>query len=106
MNASLLTEIIEIYSVPTLDSDYGTNRPGTPVFKSSTHAHIIFNSENRLVSEGEVFFPTDRLMIVRHYVDVNERDRIKWNNKWWNIISINANKYYNNKEIRVTLQNK
>lgn len=102
MNSSLLREQIEIYSVPIEQTEYGTIKEGTPVLKYTTRAYVQFDNQARVVSEGEVYYPTDRTIIVRAYVSVDERDRIKWDNKFWKILSINKNKYYNNKEIRVT----
>lgn len=105
MNAALLKESIEIYEIPIEQTDYGNIKDGTPVFKYKTRAYAQFDSQARVVSEGEVFYPQDRTFIVRYYVPVEERDRIRWNNKWWRIVSINPNKYYNDKEIRVVEQN-
>lgn len=105
MQSNLLREQIEIYEIPVIPTPYGTNEDGEPVLKYTTRAYVQFDSEARVVSEGEIFYDTSRTMIVRHYVPVNERDRIKWDNKWWRIISINPNKYYNDKEIRIVEQN-
>lgn len=100
MNSALLTDPIKIYNLVTEDTDYGMNKD-TYVLGYSTRAHVIFNSQDRVVSEGEVYFPQDRTLVVRSYVPVDERSRIEWDGKMWGITSINTNKKYNNKEIRI-----
>lgn len=104
MNAALLKHPIEIHELVTEKTEYGTIRSFYR-YKCRTRAHIIFNSENQVVSEGEVWFPTNRTFIVRSYVPVTETDRIKYDNKWWRILSINKNNYYANTEIYTTLIN-
>ena len=106
MDSATLREQIHIYSIPVEQTQYGTIKNGTPELKYTTRANVIFNSQNRMVSEGEVFFDTSRTFIVRAYVPVDERDQIYWDNKYWRIISIHKNKYYNNKEIIASMINK
>ena len=98
MNAAILKTPIEIYELVTTKTEYGTISTSYQL-KYATRAHIQFNSENQVVSEGEIFYPINRTFIVRSYVPVTETDRIKWDNKWWRIISINKNIYYNDLEI-------
>ena len=100
MKSSLLTDPIKIYNIVTEDTACGMNKD-TYVLGYSTRAHVIFNSQDRVVSEGQVYFPQDRTLVVRSYVPVDERSRIEWNDKMWRITSINYNKYYNNKEIHI-----
>lgn len=100
MNSALLTDPIKIYNLVTVDTDCGQNKD-TYILGCSTRAHVIFNSQDRVVSEGQVYFPQDRILVVRSYVPVAERSRIEWDDKMWRITSINTNKKYNNKEIRV-----
>jgi len=104
MNAALLKDPIDIYALNTIKTEYGTIKTEY-VLKYHTRAHVQFNSENMTVSEGEVWFPTNRTFIVRAYVPVTETDQIEWNGKRWRILSINMNKYYNDMEIQCTLVN-
>lgn len=105
MNSALLRNPIEILQLNTVSSASGHNK-ATYEHKYNTKAHITFNSENQIVSEGEVFYPTTRTFIVRAYVPVVETDRIRWDNKDWKIISINKNIYFNDIEIVTALVNK
>lgn len=104
MNAALLRNPIDIYQLQNTTTQYGTINP-TYTLKYSTRAHIKFNSESQVVSEGEILFPVLRTFVVRAYVPVIETDRIKYDNKWWKITSINKNEYYNDIEIQTTLVN-
>ena len=104
MNSALLKHPIDIYELVVSKTEYGTIQ-SSYTLKYHTRSYIKFNSENMTVSEGEVFYPITRTFIVRAYVPVVETDRIKWDNKWWSILSINKNKYYNNTEIQATLVN-
>lgn len=104
MNSALLKHPIEIYELITTKTEYGTIKT-TYELKYETKAHIMFNSENQVISEGEVWFPTNRTFVVRSYVPVTETDHIKYDNKWWRILSINKNDYYANTEIYTTLIN-
>lgn len=104
MNAALLKHPIQIYALVTTKTDYGTIKTSYEL-KYNTKAHIQFGSENQVISEGEIFYPINRTFIVRSYVPVLETDRIKWDGKWWKVLSINKNIYYNNIEIVTTLVN-
>lgn len=104
MNSALLKDPIDIYALQTTKTAYGTIKTEY-VLKYHTRSSVQFNSENMVVSEGEVWFPTNRTFIVRAYVPVTETDQIEWNGKRWKILSINTNKYYNDMEIQCTLVN-
>jgi len=104
MNSSLLKHPIQLYNLVTEKNPYGAIQ-SSYAYRCSTKAHIIFNSENQVVSEGEIFFPITLTFIVRSYIPVKETDRIKWEDKFWKIMSINKNVYYNNIEIQTTLVN-
>ena len=98
MNSALLKHKIEIYRLNTKPTDYGTIEAEYDFYRT-TRAHIMFNSETSVTANGEIFYPTTRTFVVRLNNDVVEQDRIKWNNEWWKIVSINRNDYYNNIEI-------
>lgn len=104
MNAALLKDKIGIFELVTHKTEYGTIQTSYEQ-KYSTRAFVKFNSETMTVSEGEIYFPITRTFIVRAHVPVIETDRIKWDDKWWRITSINRNKYYNDIEINTTIVN-
>ena len=104
MNAALLRHPIDIYELVTTKTEYGTIQTSYE-FKYHTRSFIRFNSENKVVSEGEILYPVNRTFIVRAYVPVVETDLVEWEGKRWKITSINKNKYYNDIEIVTTLKN-
>lgn len=104
MNSALLRHPITIYALKTTKTAYGTISTSW-VQKYATRAHIIFTNENQVVSEGEIFYPVNRTFVIRSYVPITETDRIKWDEKWWKINSINKNDYYGNIEIQTILVN-
>jgi hypothetical protein len=104
MNAALLKDKLEIFELITSKTEYGTIQTSYE-HKYTTRAFVKFDSETMTVSEGEIYFPIVRTFIVRAHVPVIETDRIKWEDKWWRITSINKNKYYNDIEISCVLIN-
>lgn len=104
MNSATLRKPIQIYRLETKTTEYGTIE-AEYVLHYSTRANILFESQTQVNTNGEVFYPSTRMFIVRSYVDVVEQDRIRWDDKWWKITSINENEYYGNIEIRTTLVN-
>lgn len=104
MDAALLKDPIDIYELITEKTEYGTNKP-TYELKYHTRSYVKFNSENQVVSEGEVWYPISRTFIVRAYVPVVETDQIEFEGKRYKILSINKNKYYNDTEIQTVLLN-
>lgn len=104
MNAAILKTPIDIYELVTTKTEYGTIQTSYRK-KTQTRAYVQFNSENQVVSEGEIWFPVNRTFIVRAYVDIVETDQIEYEGKRYRILSINENKYYNDKSIITTLVN-
>lgn len=104
MNAAILREPIKIVALKTTKTQYGTIQTSY-VDKYETKACVKFNSENQVISEGEIFYPINREFIVRAYVPVTETDRIVYDDKQWKILSINKNIYYNDISILTTLVN-
>ena len=104
MNAAILREPIIINELITIKSDYGTIQTSYAK-KYETKACVRFNSENMVVSEGEIFFPVNRTFIVRAYVPIVETDRIEYQGQEYKILSINKNIYYNDIEVVTTLVN-
>lgn len=104
MNSALLKDKITIYKLVTYKTPYGTIESHYMI-KCAERAHVIFNSESQVVSEGEIWYPVNRTFIVRAYVPVIETDLIEFEGKRYKILSINKNKYYNDIEIITTLKN-
>ena len=54
MNSALLTDPIEIYNLNVSKTDYGTIQKSYE-YRCKTRAHVIFDNESEVVSEGEIF---------------------------------------------------
>ncbi len=104
MKAGTLKYIIELYKPTTYTTDFGDCDTHWD-FYYKTHANVIYNSGTRTNENSEIFYPTTRTFIVRHYVPVEKTMRVKFGNDYFQIISVNPNKYYNNIEIIADLVN-
>lgn len=104
MKAADLKERIDIYKQVETRTASGA---ATITFerKYSCRARINYSSGNRILTNDEIFYTVDREFIVRTYVPVNESDEIRWNNKRWQILSIDHNLEYNDIIIKTTLIN-
>lgn len=105
MNAAILRHPIDILELVTEKTEYGTIQTHYEL-KYSTRAHVKFNSQQQIISEGEIYYPDTRTFIVRAYVPVVETDRIRWDGNDYDITSINKNIYYNDIEIICNKVNK
>lgn len=104
MKAGTLKYIIEIYKPITIETEYGDSNTEYEYYYK-THANVLYNSGSRVNENGEVFYPNTRTFIVRHYVPVKETMRIKYNDKYYQITSVNPNKYFNDTELIADLVN-
>lgn len=104
MKAGLLTDKIQIYRPNIINTDFGDTHTEWELHYT-TRANVIYNSGSRTNENQEIFYPTNRTFVVRSYVPVNEPMRIKFEDKYYQIISIIPNKYYRNKTIYTELVN-
>lgn len=104
MKAGQLTDIIEFYKPYDVTTDYGNIKKKWE-FHYRTRASILYNSGYRTLENYEIVYPTTKTFIVRHYVNVIETMRIKYDGKYYQITSIKKNKLYNNIEIIADLVN-
>lgn len=104
MKAGILREKIEIYAPTVLNTEYG-NTKTEYTLSYTTRASVQYDSGSRGNQNNEIFYSVTKTFIVRHYVPVSEPMRIKHEDKFYRIISIQPNKYYNDKEIITELVN-
>lgn len=91
MNAGKLNERVEIFTPQITKNDVG-EQSTEYILKLSTKANIQHIKGNRDIENNEVVYNYSRTFEVRIYVDVNEFDRIKWKDKYYRILDIDANK--------------
>lgn len=104
MKAGTLKWKIEIWKPITITTDYGDSKTEYELHYT-THANMLYNSGTRTVENDEIVYPNNKTFIVRHYVPVEEPMRVKFEGQFYQIISINPNKYYNDKELYTELVN-
>ena len=91
MRAGLLTEVIEVYRPQTVINEFGQQETDY-VLDYRTRARLFHNSGNRNIENDEVVFNYNKTFELRHYVIIDELDRIKWNGKFYRILDIEPNK--------------
>ena len=98
MRAGLLNEIIEIWRPFIYKNEVGAS---TTVWKKDEilRANVKHNNMNRSVQVNEVFYDQTKIFTVRRYVDIDENCRIKYQDKFYRIISIDSNRELNQKTI-------
>lgn len=104
MKAGILREKIELWKPVVTRTEFGSQRTSFE-FHKAIRASVRSNSGYTSESGYEVFHSTSKTFIVRHYQDVVENMRIKYEGKFYSIDSITPNKYYNDKEITTNLVN-
>ena len=68
-------------------SDFGGNETNY-VAKYQGKAAVKYKSQDRTNENSEIFYSTVIEIKVRHYVPVEEEDRIMWNGKQYRILSL------------------
>lgn len=104
MKAGKLNEVITILRSADIKDSYGaTSKVWNPI--TTTKASVNQNNGSKGVVNNEIFTAYTVEFGVRYYIDVNEFDRIKWNNKTYQIESIISDRLKNHKIIITTLVN-
>ena len=104
MNAGHLTEKIEILRKAITVNEYSEEVKKWNVIYT-TRAALLHKSATKSVENNELRTAYTKEFTVWLYVDIDEFDRIKWNNKLYTVLDITPNKANNNKIITVELLN-
>ena len=104
MIAGTLTEVITILKHSVVVSEYG-DQSDTYTPSQITRASVLYRNGNRTDSNHDVFYTYHRTLVVRRYIDVDEFDRIQWNDKIWRILSIDPDRVKNSKTIEIEIIN-
>lgn len=104
MKAGILKEKIEIYQPIITTTEYGNTEYSWTLFYT-TRASVLHNGGSRGTENSEMFYSQNKTFIVRHYVPVVEKMRIKFEGKYYQITCIIPNKYFNDKEVQTQLVN-
>lgn len=104
MRAGLLTEQIDILESSLIRNAYGEEETQWSI-KQTTKARLMHKGGNRTLSNDEVAYQYTKTFQVRHYIMVNEYDRIQWNGKIYRILDIEPDKQQMLLTINVELVN-
>ena len=104
MKAGTLKEKIELYAPDVVTTEFGDSKINYELCYT-TRAFVKYNSGSRVNENNEVFYPNSKTFIVRYYVPIAEPMRIKYEDKFYQVISVNKDQKYNNKVIDAELVN-
>lgn len=91
MNAGRLNEVITIERPQIKVNEFGANKfEYNPLIK--TRADVSYEGGARTIENDEVIFSYNKVFTIRYYHQIDEKDRIIWNNKKWRILSIEPDK--------------
>ena len=92
--AGLLNKRIEVYKPVTVTNAAGyTSIKWTKVFE--TRANVRQTGMSRVQQINEIFYPTTKEFIIRSYHQLDEFHRIKYQNNFYRIISIDRRREMN-----------
>lgn len=104
MRAALLDSPIGVYKPKSIVNDYGEELL-TYDLEYSTRARVLNSSGNRTYENNEIYFDYRKTFHIRIYHKIDETYRIKYNDKFYRILSIELNKQQQNKVIITELVN-
>lgn len=104
MNSGRLKEIITIQRSSITVDEYGANQLEWKDY-ITTRAAVQFDSGNRMNESNEIIFSYTKTFTIRVYHKVDEKDRIRWDGKYYRILSIEKDKDKQNLTIRTELIN-
>lgn len=103
-SASLRQAKIEIYKLKDRETNYGVYADDLTLVYT-TRASTRFDTMSKSEANGEVSFPINRTFYVRSYVPVDYNCYIKYEDRFWEVVSVNKDVYYNNIVINTVLLN-
>ena len=98
MKAGILKEKFDVYINKEVITEFG-NKQSNWEKLYSVRCAVKNNGGGRTIENNEIVYPYTKEFIVRHYIQLAETYRLKYNDKFYRIISIEPNKYYNDKII-------
>lgn len=104
MYSGILNEVIEIWRQSTERNNYGEEEIRREFYKK-TRAGVSSQGTRRTVINSEIQYPYQKFFVTRIYVDVKEDDWIKYDGRFYRILSIENNRELQNKRIDVEITN-
>lgn len=104
MQSGLLNDKVEIFNQVISTNDYGETKIDY-VFYKSYRAKVEHIGGGKKVSNDEIFSFYQKRFTLRVYADVKETDYIKYDNKFYRILTIDKNVQWQQKVIITELVN-
>lgn len=104
MKAGLLNEKIEIYEIEYVRDDYGAAK-GTPKLIYTTRAKVGHISGSRTVINSEIQTPYSKNFVMRIYVPITDTCWIKYEGKYYRVLSIDEDKHIQQKVVVTEIVN-
>lgn len=104
MNGGRLKEIITIQRSTITVDEYGANQLQWKDY-ITTRADVQYDSGNRMNESNEIIYTYTKTFTIRVYHKVDEKDRIRWDGKYYRILSIEKDKDKQNLTIKTELIN-
>lgn len=104
MQAGQLNEIIEIWKHCFTTNEYGEQADDWQ-FAKETKAKVSHDSGSKTIENNEVFYSYAKTFTIRYYHNVAEVDRIKYQDKFYRIMSIEKIRQYNQIDLTCELIN-
>lgn len=104
MQAGLLRDIIEFEKRELITNEFNEQMIE---YKPCliTKAQVIYSSGTRSIENNEMVVNYNPVFVIRYYHAINETMRIKFNNHYYRIVSIEPQKQYQQKRIITELIN-
>lgn len=104
MKGGLLQEVIQIITPVVTKNAYGEETTEWQE-KLTLRANLTHKDGTRTNTNGEIFYTSTKIFEVRFYADIDEYDRIVWEDKIYRIINIEPNRKVQKKTIISELVN-
>ncbi len=105
MVAGLLNEIIEIHSPILKENEFGEIEDNVYKRGFETKAQVIYKSGNTIIDNNEIFSEYKLQFIVRIYHKIKETDRVFFNDRFYQIESIEKSRQYQLQKLNCSLVN-
>ena len=104
MKGGLLQEVIQVITPVVTKNSYGEETTEWQE-KLTLRANLTHNTGTRTNTNGEIFYTNTKIFEVRFYADIDEYDRIIFEDKIYRIINIEPNRKVQKKTIISELVN-
>lgn len=100
--AGKLNEVVEIYDVVTERNAFGEDEMNM-IKTYDTRAQVIYSGGSRTNINSDMIVPYNKRFVMRIYVPVTETSWIKWNGRFYRVMSIEESREWQEKTVDTQL---